>query len=281
MRDLVRRNSDLVLTVIVLLGVLAVLGGAALREESSFWGSAAMSLGVTVAATDLVVLLHRFFRMPVEATGQTPLDALGIVDAHTTPRDETFFQRWARAHAIDLMYCSGRVALERYKPYLLQAFEQRGGQCTLRVLIAKPNGTMIDDPINKDALCPNTPISEDVLTATRWLEELVSDLRVHGVTAGSIEGRYYESSPTCSVAIVDNHLARYTPYLPYLHSANAPSFDVENYTGGLFHLLRKSFDDVWKQSSAHPFVREDLSQPQPQLANVKAAVGGSINTPVP
>ena len=68
------------------------------------------------------------------------------------------------------------------------------------------------------------------------------------VRAGSCEVRVYSCAPTCSILVIDSEILQHTPYLPYLHSSQAPTWEVSGSRGTLLETYMEVFEEVWNRS---------------------------------
>jgi len=257
----INRHVILVHSLAIALGAVLVSVGAALVGRHDTWANVFLALGTTVSATVGISLLAWLFGlgglgMPLGADSKPR--AFGLVDIHLHVGDERFYEHLGSATSVDLFYNTGRSIFGRYMNHIEDAIRERS--CKIRVMISDPNGCAVKDDETREALCPQTNIAAEIDDVTQWLESLGKRLRAGGVKGGSIEGRFVGSPPPCSIAIVDNHVLRFTPYLPHMHSAQVPAFDIENRPGGLFAHYKSAFERVWARSGNSVFLKEDFSR---------------------
>ena len=93
-----------------------------------------------------------------------------------------------------------------------------------------------------------------------------------------LELSYCHSIPAKSILIVDDEMARFTAYLPFTHSPDAPSYDVSGKEGGvLFTVFKETFNRVWIKST--PVIQEvfslrlTLRQPDVLIVNNDTVTG--------
>ena len=259
-RHWITSHVRLVYALAMAVGWILLAVGAGLVDRIDTWANVLLALGVTISATVGISLIQWVFGVAsvgIVTAEDTKLSALGLTDVHLHVGDERFYESFASARSIDLLYNTGRNTFQRYMNHIEAAIRQRG--CRVRVIVTDPRSAAVVDGANREALCPGTNIEAEIENVKGWLTGLCEKLRQDGVKKGGVEGRFCTTSPTCSIAIVDDHVARYTPYLPHIHSSQVPIFDVENRPDGLFLHYRNSFDRVWSHSARHVFLSEDFS----------------------
>jgi hypothetical protein len=133
--------------------------------------------------------------------------------------------------------------------------------CKVRILISDPDNPIWSNQKIMNGLCPGTDIPGEIKDVLNRVQLAISELEQHSppLRSGSLELRMYPCAPTNSIVIVDDEIARHTPYLPYSHSSQVPIYDVTRDRGGeLFSSFRRTFDRAWVQSK--PVLGVDFSK---------------------
>ena len=237
------------------LGTVLILSST-LASAGSQLERALFSLGTAVVSSTLLAIVYSILgadvRTIVEETLGVNRDLIdtGIEKVHLHIGDESIFDRFSRAHSIDLMYNTAKNASYRYGDRIAHAIAAYG--CNVRILVSDWESPIWGYDLVRNGLCPGTNISQEVRDVLNHLEFLISELKEHQppTKAGSIEVRKYSCAPTSSIVIVDGEFARHTPYLPYSHSSEVPIYDViRKQNNGLLQQYQKAFDRVWNHST--------------------------------
>ena len=252
-KQILRSHLHVVQILMLLLGVAFVVLYVTVLSDSK-WGLPLNSLGAGMIAATLLSMLHSAFGIDVPSVLEQKLrfnqqiSETGLTAVHLRIGDQGIFDRFERAYSIDMLYNTGKNTCRNYLDRVERALKSRG--CRVRVLVSDPNNPAWNDESVINALCPGTNIKSEIEDVTKHINLLVQQLQERRITAGSIELRTFPSYPTGSIVIVDDNVARFTPYLPYLHSAEVPSFDVVSEKGGqLFKAYRNTFDRVWESAT--------------------------------
>jgi len=266
LKDLARRYRIVLEIMWLLLGLLLLVSSSLLDSKSSLV-RALFAFSVSVTASAFVTCLNHLFR--ADAPLLEELDeriseqlkslipqAMGIVGTglkalHPGEPDQEIFQSFARAESICIMKNTGRTTLQRQAERLKNAILMNG--CNVRILLSDPeNPAFLHGPIS-EGLCPAgdiTYIPRDVGLARSRLESLVKELQAlqPRPNGGSVELRYMQCLPPCSMIMVDDSELRLTPYLPYTHSADAPTLDFgADRRGQVIEKYRSAFDRAWNE----------------------------------
>jgi hypothetical protein len=280
LRQLLRTHSFVVQLLFTLLGILVLLLGVLLVENKTAL-VVVEGIGGALLIASLVAIFQDLFGLdiPTQIEERLQLGAhvqeMGLAALHPHIGDESIFNRFEHAHSIDMMYNTAKNTTYRYLSIIKRAILEQG--CAVRILVADPSNPAFQIKPVFDGLCPGTNIVNEINDVVQRITLMVDDLRgrTPPPTAGSIEIRFFSCLPTGSIVIVDNELARYTPYMPYAHSSDVPSFDASGMRRGkLFQSYRDAFDRVWEKSA--PVMAINFS-PIPQETYISL----HLNTPRP
>jgi hypothetical protein len=240
---------------LLLIGVLLVFVSTIFTSGSRV-SLGTFSVGVALISTTVLTLLNNIFGTDIPSVIEQRLGFdrriydMGLEMIHIRAGDETVFEKFDYAHSIDIMYNTAKNPLHRYKSRIANAIINRN--CRVRIIITDPNNLVLKNGAISDALCPGTDIVGELRDVTNYLRLMVAELKNRNppLKGGSIEVRVQPALPTGSIVIVNGDIARYTPYLPYLHSTEAPVFDVTRERGGhLFNQYENTFNRVWGKST--------------------------------
>jgi len=183
----------------------------------------------------------------------------GLVAIYMSVGDESIFKMMGDSHCIDIMSNTAKGLIHRYSRRIANAIAIHG--CRVRLLISNPQNSFWNEEIIKNGLCPNINIIGEIEDVIHMLEGIVNELRQHEPPpkAGSLEVKMYSNVPTCSIIIVNNEIARFTSYLPFVHSTEVPIYDVKNSGAAiLFTVFQETFNRVWENSSM-TVLKEDFA----------------------
>lgn len=183
----------------------------------------------------------------------------GLLAIHMSVGDESIFKMMGDSHCIDIMSNTAKGLIHRYSRRIANAIAIHG--CRVRLLISNPQNSFWNEEIIKNGLCPNINIIGEIEDVINMLKDIVDELKQHEPSpkAGSLEVKMYSNVPTCSIIIVNNEIARFTSYLPFVHSTEVPIYDVKNDGAAiLFTVFQETFDRVWKKSSM-TVLKEDFA----------------------
>jgi len=261
---ILRSHLHVVQILMLLLGLAFIVIYVTVLSKNR-WGLPLNSLGAGMIAATLLSMLHSAFGIDVPSVLEQKLrfnqqiSETGLSAVHLHIGDQSIFERFDRAYSIDLLYNTGKNTCRNYLDRVEQALISRG--CKVRILVSNPNNPAWNDDTVINALCPGTNIKSEIEDVSNRINMLVEELRERHLTSGSVELRTFPSYPTGSIVIVDDNIARFTPYLPYAHSADVPSFDVVSEKGGqLFKAYRNTFDRVW--AKATPLIAVNFAVPE-------------------
>jgi hypothetical protein len=247
----IQRHTLLFYSFVCVLGIAVAVSGGLLAESESALGTVVVAIGTTICATSIFLVVQIFFQVsPFEthvSDAGSRLMELGLHDIHLhVGGDEHFYENFASSKSLDLLYNTGRNTIQRYQDLIERAIRDNG--CRVRILVVSPDAKVLQDVANRNALCPGTNISGEVQDVLRFLAIMRDQLIETKTSKGHLECRGYQNSPLCSLAIVDDHFARYTPYLPYIHSSQVPIYDINKRGDGLFIQYKNAFDRLWANS---------------------------------
>lgn len=211
--------------------------------------------------------IHQYVDPDVSSLDSTPvafaappvLDAMdnGLIAVDLKQESDEVYDRLASAREIKLFYNTARGVMRRHQEALAEAILEHG--CHVKLLISDTRDRAIfQDAEFTGALCPNTNIGEEVEGTLGAVQDVlnrvreVMDLRDVDADVGSFEVRFFRGVPTSSMAIVDDEVMRYSPYLPYSNAERHPAYLLRNGgKGGLYARLRRVFDDSWDKARHH------------------------------
>ena len=262
-KQILRSHLHVVQLLMLLLGAAFIVLYVTVLSTNR-WGLPLNSLGAGMIAATLLSMLHSAFGIDVPSVLEQKLRfnqqliETGLTALHLHIGDQGIFDRFDRAYAIDMLYNTGKNTCRNYLDRVERALISRG--CKVRVLVSDPNNPAWNDESVISALCPGTNIKSEIEDVSNRIKMLVQELQEQRLMAGSIELRTFPSQPTGSIVIVDDNFARFTPYLPYSHSAEVPSFDVVSDKGGqLFRAYRNTFERVWARAT--PLIAVNFAVP--------------------
>lgn len=270
MKSLFNRYVWIVQICLLLLGLLLIVVSNvdSLMQPGGSWSVTLLSVGVTFLTTVLLTIFYTISKTDAASiieqklNFQTHVFDLGVEAVHLGVGDESesFFNRFERARYIDMMYNTAKNCSFRYGGKIENAIIAHG--CKVRILIANADNKALQDQVIINALCPGTDISSELRDVMGHLQLIKERLERHSpaLISGSLEIRKYACVPTNSIVILDNEIARHTPYLPYFHSSEVPIFHVTKERGGkLFMIYQKAFNEVWEHHST-PIWKVDFSE---------------------
>lgn len=185
---------------------------------------------------------------------------MGLIAIHMSIADEGIFEKLNEAHSIDIMANTAYDLTKRYSDKIINAMAIH--KCRVRILISNPKNTYWEDKAVCNGLCPGINITTEIDGVLNMLKSNVNETKQneHLQLGGSLEVKKYSNVPTCSIIIVDNKIARFTPYLPYAHSPQVPKYDVINEgRSELFTQLQNTFERVWKSINSETILRSDFT----------------------
>lgn len=238
----------------LLLILLSNLNGV--FQQGGVWSVSFLSIGISVLTTVLLTIIYSVSKTDAASIIEQKLNFqsrvfdMGLDAVHLGIGDESIFDRFPRAHSIDMMYNTAKNCTFRHGNRIENAIITNG--CRVRILIADVETKALQDSSVVNALCPGTDIPSELRDVTAHIQLIKERLERHfpPLKAGSLELRKYSFVPTNSIVIVDGEVARHTPYLPHYHSSEVPIFDVTKERGGkLFMVYYKVFNEIWDQST--------------------------------
>lgn len=259
-----------VLLVIGMALVLAAYPTGSSGGSLNAWGLLIFSLGtslmatsfaalwLTIAGVDLFTLLHQTLDLSQKAQD------MGLKDVHLRFESGTIIDWLKHASRVDFMANTGRKFLNLCEDELVSAIALYGAE--VRILISDEGNRFWEDEHVSQAASPGSKIASELEETTRRLQNMEGRLRAkkknRKTRRGTLEVRKYKSMPYCSILIADGaegKVARHTPYLHYMDSANVPSFDVSgDKNGALFAMYEGVFDTVWDESAENQIFKVDL-----------------------
>lgn len=236
--------------------LLAVLGYS--YAEGNF-AVVVITLGVTILTSTSVSVLSLIFGTDIvsqiEERYQFDRSVLqcGLSRIEPDERNESFFDDLSQSHTIDMMFNTGGGALRKYGSDMAKAITKN--KCNIRILMSHEDSILWNEPTIADGICPNLDVPMAIKSAKDQLNVIIKEiglLRIYG----TIEARYYECVPNCSLVIVDNRKIRYTPYMPYKNSHRSPVFEFFEPTNrDLFDKYVDNYNDVWEKSKDNVILR--------------------------
>jgi hypothetical protein len=147
----------------------------------------------------------------------------------------------AAATSIQMIAISARGLLQ-VKDALINAICTR--HAVVEILVLRPSSTFVSERERQEGLALRSgQIAEECRATKGRVAEIVTSCRAAGAKSGSIELRYYDTMPYCSLVLTDVG-AVYVPYLIHDRSGSTPSLTI--HAGSpLFNHLRRHFDTVW------------------------------------
>jgi hypothetical protein len=255
-RSLSPRLLYAVRMVLLLIGVILILVAALLRANSQL-SLALFSVGVSIITGTVVSLLSTIFGTDVASqiedrlNFQIDLYNSGLDRVWLRFSDSSIFEQMTRARTIDLMFNSGKGFTTYQGPRVRDALLHG---CRIRVAVADPANLAYAHSDLTDALCPDTDVPQEIRETVAFFNSVVSELQSSsssGSTLGSVEVRHFRCFPTMTIVIVDQDIAQFTGYLPYVHSAESPVYQVRASSRGdsLLSQYQNAFDRVWNNST--------------------------------
>jgi hypothetical protein len=253
-RHLIRKHSTLVQLCLCMLGILTIITGNSLIENRTLLAPI-QAVGVAFVVASLVAIFQDLFEIDIPSQIEQRLNLsgqlreMGLTSVHPCIGDESIFFKFEDARSIDLMYNTAKNTTYRYMNRIKHAIVEQG--CAVRILVSDPKNPALQIKQVYDGLCPGTNIVNEVHDVTERISILVDELknRIPSLRAGSIEIRYFQCAPTGSLVIVDKEMARFTPYIPYAHSSDVPSFDATGVRRGkLVQIYNEAFERIWEKS---------------------------------
>ena len=165
---------------------------------------------------------------------------------HMSLGDERIFDKLNEARSIDIMSNTAKGFIKKYSNKIIDAMDAY--ECKVRILLSNPKSNIWDAEAICNGLCPGINIQTEIDDVLRILNYKVRTLEQNKNKQidGSLEVKTYSNVPTCSLIIIDNEIARFTPYLPFAHSTEVPIYDVMSKgKPELLTQLQKTFDRVW------------------------------------
>lgn len=180
---------------------------------------------------------------------------------HVSTGDESIFENLNSAHSIDIMANTSRTFFGKYIGKITNTIVNNG--CRVRILLSNPENEIWNYECVIEGLCPGLDIKNEIEHVKTILEKRVNNLKKHrpSLEAGSIELKLYSNLPTCSIIIINNEIARHTPYLPLSHSGEVPNYDVTK-EGRLFKEYQDTFKRVWENPTTQTVVKIDFGTNQ-------------------
>lgn len=241
--------------VLLLIGVVLILIAALLKAKTQL-SLALFSVGVSVITGSVVSLLSTIFGTDIASqiedrlNFQTELYNSGLDRVWTRFSDSSIFEQMTRARKIDLMFNSGKGFITYQGPRIKDALLHN---CSIRVAVADPANLAYADSDLTDALCPGTDVPQEIRETVAFFNRLISELQStsRGLALGSLEVRLFRCFPTMTLVIVDQVIAQFTGYLPYVHSAESPVYQVRASSHGdsLLYQYQQAFERVWSSST--------------------------------
>ena len=175
--------------------------------------------------------------------------------------DESIFENLNNARSIDIMANTSRTFFGKYIGKMTNAILNNG--CRIRILLSNPENEIWNYECVNEGLCPGLDIKNEIEQVKTMLKNRVDFLKEHkpSLKAGSIELKMYSNLPTCSITIINNEIARHTPYLPLAHSGEVPNYDVTK-EGRLFKEYQDAFKRVWEKPTSETVVKMDFGSNQ-------------------
>lgn len=239
---------------LLLLGAMLILLST-IPSASKQLSLALFSLGTAVMSSTFLSLVHSAFGTDIPTLVEQRLGFqrkvydMGLEAIHLHIGDESIFDQFEHARSIDMMYNTARNATYRYGDRIAHAIATRG--CRVRILVSDPENIFWKSEAAINGLCPATNIIGEIGDTISRLKLLMNKLKQHTppLKAGSLEVKVYPCAPTCSILIVNDEIARHTPYLPFAHSSEVPIYDaIEERGGQLFAQYQDTFNRVWARS---------------------------------
>lgn len=240
---------------LLLIGAVLILSAARLKAGSEP-SLACFSVGVSLIAAAIISALATFFGTDVASqiedrmNFQREIYNSGLDRIWMSFSDEYIFEQMTRARTIDLLFNSGKGFTNSQGPRVRDALLHG---CRIRIAVADPS---IYAYVNSDmtaALCPGTNVPEEIREAVAFFDSVISELRSSGNRSdlGSLEVRQFHCFPSMTLVIVDQAIARFTGYLPYVHGSEAPVYQVRANSGSdsLLSQYQRAFDRVWTKST--------------------------------
>ena len=175
--------------------------------------------------------------------------------------DESIFENLNNARFIDIMANTSRTFFGKYIGKMKNAIVDNG--CRVRILLSNPENEIWNYECVNEGLCPGLDIKNEIDQVKTILKNKVDMLKEYkpSLKAGSIELKMYSNLPTCSIIIINNEIARHTPYLPLSHSGEVPNYDVTK-EGSLFKEYQDAFRRVWEKPTSETVVKMDFGSNQ-------------------
>lgn len=195
---------------------------------------------------------------PVTIKTGTGFDT-GLIAIHISIGDECIFENLNDARSIDIMSNTAKDLIKRYSNKIIDAIATH--ECRVRILVSNPENDFWGDEAVCNGLCPGINIQTEIADVVNILKYKVNTQKQnkHLQIGGSLEVKTYSNVPTCSIIIIDNKIARFTPYLPFAHSTEVPIYDVINEgRAELFTQLQKTYERVWKSKYSKTIFKENF-----------------------
>lgn len=251
MRRTVSRHVAAVQALTLAIGLIAVLFAAVAGKPGSIAYTALLSLGIALFTTTVIAWIGRAFGTDALALMEERLGVqrafhdAGLREIQLKLENEDYLKDLVRANSVDAMHATGFDFVNRHASELAEALRAR--RCIVRILLTHPDNPYLRSDVLSDALCPHTNLKEEIPGVLRRLTYLIENTVL--CKGSSIEVRGYDCVPPGRIVIVNNEVARYTPYLPYAHAIDVPAFDVARSHGpGLLNQYQDTFERIWNNS---------------------------------
>lgn len=234
---------------------MVVILAPLLLRGAAHVGIALVGLGNAIVVSTALVMIHdtlgaRLVSEIDELVGlRGVVSQAGLRGLHMSAPNESEYGPFAGARSIDLMHDATKGAPIPYGERIGDAVVLSG--CNVRVLVSGVPGFCSDQRSATRTSANDSGFRGEMEGALATYSALIKSLQEHEppLTRGSIEVRELACSCTCGLVIIDDAIARYTPYLPYADTSEMPTLDVVETTGeGLLARYRTMFNTTWTRS---------------------------------
>lgn len=197
-----------------------------------------LSLGISILTTVIVGFYEKFFNDSKSTVLEEKIQRIGLIDVDYNKIAQSQKEIYRNAKKIRMIFSAGMMTLRTYQQEIISLIVDN--QCDIQIVLSSDeileNGTSMTPPGE------NT----ESLKLIRNIIKRVSEL--HG--EGSIELRYSNIAPICSLEIKDVDFCIVTPYLYKQFSADNYHTTYRN-TGkeaDIYHKWEQHFTDIWDEA---------------------------------
>jgi hypothetical protein len=251
-RKLITRYIALFYAIGILAGVVLILAGTRLSNQE--WSNGLLALGVAVSSTVAVTGLFRW--LGPEALQQVTNTAVWGAEIRLQA-DADLFQKIRGARRLDFFFNTGRALIITYLDDIEEALRR---SCQIRILLSSPQNACVTDTHARESLSRGVDLDGEITSVTKRLSAAAKKLRAEGHHSGSLEIRYNLAIPSCAMTIIDDAVARVTPYLPFQGSSpTSPCIDVTQ-SRELLKVYADTFEALWSYNKDNLFLRVNFRQ---------------------